>query len=133
MYAGGDCDCTLPPEEALEEVNVSALEEVNVSWLTSHMAATALRGSEQKLLPADETFPRRVFHIANPQLVMEVVWYGLYSTPEGSVPVVATNATRTAWWAGEAALIDGQPTLGAVNGYGDEATAKTYARSIFVL
>lgn len=86
---------------------------------------------EQSMLPWDDTFPREVVHIANPTLALEVRWYGQLSTPQGAVPVVAERDGH--WYAGEAQVIDGVPTLMAVNMYGDESTARQYARSIFVL
>lgn len=83
------------------------------------------------LLPADETFPKTVRHIANRDLELEVVWYAAESAPYGGVPVVAKgNGT---WYAGEGIILDGEPVLAAVNGYGDEATAKQYAKSIYTV
>jgi hypothetical protein len=88
-------------------------------------------GVKQTLLPWDDTFPRTLTHIANKDLELEVLFYGLLSAPQGGVPVVATNGVH--FFAGEAIYHEGEPVLAAVNLYGDVTTAKTYALSIFVL
>lgn len=91
--------------------------------------------AEQIMVPADDSFPAEVVHIANPALRLKVVAYGLSSTQYGAVPVVATYVGEhegQMWFAGEADVINGVPTLMAVNSYGDKATAMTYAASIWV-
>lgn len=88
--------------------------------------------AKQTLVPRDEDFPEYVVHIANRNMRMRVVAYGLLSALYGGVPVVATD-DKGGWYAGEADVIAGEPTLLAVNGYGDESTARRYAESIFVL
>lgn len=90
----------------------------------------------QSLTPADEFFPAEVVHVGNPAMRLQVVAYGVLSTPYGAVPVVAKlhdDLAGDLWFAGEADVIDGVPTLLAVNGYGDETTARQYALSIYVL
>jgi hypothetical protein len=80
------------------------------------------------MVPWDDSFPRTVLHIANFDLELEVVWYGLESTMYGSVPVVAKEPdSDTSWFAGEADVVDGKPLLAAVNAYSNEGTALSYA------